>query len=205
MYWLPKLHKNPYKARFIANSSCNACNERNAFYTSKHQNQYQLWSYQNMCEALTYLLDNVFIRFGTKLCRQIVGIPMGTNCAPLIVDLFLFRHERDFMASLSYDKEAEIIHAFNSSSRYLDDLLNIDSPDFEDMVRRIYPPELQLNKANASDTEAPFWIYIYLFQTGLFHPKFMISAMTGFGIVNLSFLDGGFPRSTSYCVNITFS
>ena len=62
---------------------------------------------------------------------------------------------------------------------YLDGLLNIDNPYFEGMVGRIYPPELQLNKVNASDTEAPFfWIYIYLFQTGLFYSKFMISAMT---------------------------
>ena len=60
------------------------------------------------------------------------------------------------MASLSYNKEAEIIQAFNFTSRYLDDLLNIDNPYFENMVGRIYPSELQLNKANASDTEAPF-------------------------------------------------
>ena len=60
------------------------------------------------------------------------------------------------MAPLSYNKEAEIIQAFNSTSRYLDDLLNIDNPYFEGMVGRIYPHELQLNKANASDTEAPF-------------------------------------------------
>ena len=49
-----------------------------------------------------------------KFYRQIVGIPMGTNCAPLIADLFLFCYERDFMASLSYNKEAEIIQAFKS-------------------------------------------------------------------------------------------
>ena len=54
-----------------------------------------------MCEALTCLLDNILIRFGAKLYRQIVGIPMGTNYAPLIADLFLFCYERDFMASLS--------------------------------------------------------------------------------------------------------
>ena len=53
-------------------------------------------------------------------------------------------------------KQAEIIEAFKSTSRYLDDLLNIDNPYFEGMVNRIYPPELQLNKANTSDTEAPF-------------------------------------------------
>ena len=50
-----------------------------------------------MCDALHYLLENIFIRFGSKLYRQIVGIPMGTNCAPLVADLFLFCHERDFM------------------------------------------------------------------------------------------------------------
>ena len=75
-----------------------------------------------MFEALRYLLDNIFIRFGTKLCRQIVGIPMGTNCVPLIADLFLFCFERDCMMLFSYNKEADIIQAFNSTSRYLDDL-----------------------------------------------------------------------------------
>ena len=107
-------------------------------------------------EALIYLLDNIYIRFGTKLYRQIVGIPMGTNCVPLVADLFLFCYERDFMTSLSDVKQAEIIEAFKSKCRYLDDLLNIDNPYFEGMVNRIYPPELQLNKANTSDTEAPF-------------------------------------------------
>ena len=138
-----------------------------------------LWSCQNVCEALIYLLDNIYIRFGTKLYRQIVGIPMGTNCAPLVADLFLFCYEREFMTSLSDVKQAEIIEAFKSTSRYLDDLLNLDNPYLEDVVNRIYPPELQLNKANTSDSEAPFfWICIYLFQADLFHLKFMKSAMT---------------------------
>ena len=50
---------------------------------------YHLWSCQNVCDALSFLLDNIYIRFGTNLYRQIVGIPMGTNCAPLVADLFL--------------------------------------------------------------------------------------------------------------------
>ena len=55
---------------------------------------------------------------------------MGTNCAPLVSDLFLFCYERDFMTSLSGVKQAEIIEAFKSTSRYLDELLNIDNPYF---------------------------------------------------------------------------
>ena len=57
-----------------------------------------------MCEALIYLLDNIYIRFGTKLYRKIVGIPMGTNCAPLVADLFLFCYERNFMTSVTLSK-----------------------------------------------------------------------------------------------------
>ena len=81
---------------------------------------------------------------------------MGTNCAPLVSDLFLFCHERDFMLSLSDNYQTDIIKTFNSTSRYLGDLLNINNPYFEQMVSQIYPTELQLNKTNSSDTEAPF-------------------------------------------------
>ena len=81
---------------------------------------------------------------------------MGTNCASLLADLFMFCYERDFM-SMSDNNQTDIIEAFNSTSRYLDDdLLNIDNPYFEQMVGQIYPTELQLNKVNSSDTEAPF-------------------------------------------------
>ena len=81
---------------------------------------------------------------------------MGTNCAPIVADLFLIWYERDFMMSPSVDKDAEVNEAFNSTSRYLDDLLNIDNTYFDGIVKQIYPSELQLKKANSSDTEAPF-------------------------------------------------
>ena len=87
----------------------------------------------------------------------------GTNCAPLVADLFLFCYERDFMTSLSDVKQAESIEAFKSTSTYLDDLLNIDNHYFEGMVNRIYPPELQLNKANTSDTESPFFGFAFIY------------------------------------------
>ena len=68
----------------------------------------------------------------------------------------MFCYERDFVLSLSDNNQTDIIEALNSTSGYLDDLLNIDNPYFEQMVDQIYPTELQLNKANSTDTEAPF-------------------------------------------------
>ena len=79
---------------------------------------------------------------------------MGSNYAPLVADLFLC--ERGFMMSLSDDKQADVIEAFNTTSRYLDDILNINNVYSDKMVSQIYLSELQLNKANTSDTAATF-------------------------------------------------
>ena len=67
---------------------------------------------------------------------------MGTNCARLVADLLLFCYERDFMLSLSEDNHSGVIEAFSSTSRYLDDPLNIDNNFFDSMANRIYPSEL---------------------------------------------------------------
>ena len=108
--------------------------------------------FRDMYDALHYLLDNTSIRFGS-LNRQIVGIPTGTNCAPLAADLFfLFCYERDFMLSLSDNNQTGSIKALNPSSRYLDGLLYINNPYMEQMAGQIYlyPSELQLNNLQAN-------------------------------------------------------
>ena len=69
-----------------------ACNDINAFFTSE---KYIAWSCLNVCDTLSFLLANIFIQFGTKLKRQVLGIPIGTNCAPMVANLFLFCYERD--------------------------------------------------------------------------------------------------------------
>ena len=129
---------------------------------------------------------------------------MGTNCAPLVADLFLFCHERDFMKSLSPGNQTDIIEAFNSISRYLDNLLYIDNIHFDQMVNRIYPTELQLNRANSSDTEAPFLDLDLFISNGTVSTKIYDKQEDfDFDIVNFPFLDGDVPRRTSYGVYIS--
>ena len=67
---------------------------------------------------------------------------MGTNCAPLVADLFLYHYERDFMASLNHGNQTAVTETFNSTSRYLGDRLSIDNPYLKSMVNQIYPTEL---------------------------------------------------------------
>ena len=108
------------------------------------------------------------------------------------------------MLSLSDNNQADIIEAFNSTSRYLDDLLNIDNPYFEQMVGQMYPTELQLNKANSSDTEAPFLDLNLSITNGIVSSK-IYDKLDDFNFekVNFPFLDGDVPRSPSYGVYIS--
>ena len=108
------------------------------------------------------------------------------------------------MMFLSNDKQADVIDAFNTTSRYLDDILNTNNVYFHNMVSQIYPSKIQLNKANTSYKEAAFLglhlsISNDIVSTKIYdkHDDF------DFEIVNFPFLDGDVPRSTSYGVYIS--
>ena len=132
---------------------------------------------------------------------------MGTNCAPLVAYLFLFCNERDYMKSLSRENQADIIEAFNSTSRYLDDLLNIDNINFEhSLLLRLTEytqTELQLNKANSSDTVAFLDLNLSISYGTVLTKIYDKRDDFDFDIVNFPFLDGDVPRCTSYGVNIS--
>ena len=106
--------------------------------------------------------------------------------------------------SLSDDKQADVIDAFNSTSRYLDDILNINNVYFDNMVSQVYPSELHLNKANTSDTKAAFLDMHLSISDDIVSTKIYDKRDDfDFEIVNLPFLDGDVPRSTSYGVYIS--
>ena len=122
----------------------------------------------------------------------------------LFVDLFLFCYERDFMKFFSRENQADIIEAFNSTSRYLDVLLNIDNIYFEFIVDRIYRAEFQLNKANSSDTEAPVLDLNLSISNGTVSTKIYDKRDDfDFLIVNFPFLDSEVPLFTSYGVYLS--
>ena len=123
---------------------------------------------------------------------------MGTNCVTLVADLFQFCYERDFIQEKRYD----MIDAFNSTSRYLDDLLNINNFHFEQTVHRIYPADLQLNKANASDTEATFLDLNLSIHNDTVATK-IYDIRDDFDFVNFPFLVGDVHRRPSYGVYIS--
>ena len=108
------------------------------------------------------------------------------------------------MMSLSDDKQADVIDAFNTSSRYLDAILDINNVYFDNISSQIYPSELQLNNANTFDTKAAFLdLHLSISNNILTTKIYDKHDDFDFETVNVPFLDGDVPRSTSYGVYIS--
>ena len=99
-------------------------------------------------------IDNMCVSFGGALFQQVVGIPMGTNCAPLLADSFLYSYESEFLQNLVNDKNIDEVRAFNFTYRYIDDVLSINNSRFAEFLPLIYPPELEIK-----ETTDHFWTY----------------------------------------------
>ena len=76
---------------------------------------------------LDFLIDNIFVTFEGRVFQQAVGIPMGTNCAPLLSNLFLYYYEADFIQELLRKKDKKFAISFNSTFRYIDDVLSLSN------------------------------------------------------------------------------
>ena len=125
---------------------------------------------------------------------------------PLLLRICFYFVMKEFHEALSREDQADIIEAFNCTSRYIDDLLNIDNIYFEHMVDRIYAAELQLNKANSSNTEAPFLNLNLSISNGMVSTKLYDKREDfDFDTANFPFLDGDVPRRTAYGVYIHVS
>ena len=151
----------------------------------------------------------IYVQFDSMVYQQIVGIPMCTNCAQLIADLFIYCYERDFMSDLHKSKSHNLIVMSNDTfctSRYLDDIFTIDNPEFEKYIPDINPAELQLNKANTSDNETSFVdLIIKVIGSGIHTCTSVNDKRNGFGfpIVNFPWMSGDIPRLPWYGIYIS--
>ena len=115
--------------------------------------------------------------------------------------MILILYKEDATIECKKSNQSEVIDVFNSTSWYLDDLLNIDNIFFGSMINHVDPSELQLNKANISDTEASFLDLHLSVLDGFVKTKIFDNRDDfEFDIVNFPFIDGDVPRSTSYAV-----
>jgi hypothetical protein len=101
-----------------------------------------------------FLVDNIIVVVSEQVFQQSVGISMGTNCAPLLADLFLYSDEAEFMQTLLHEKKRSLEVVFNWTFRYIDDVLPINNAHFHSYVDSICPSELEIKDTTRSSTSA---------------------------------------------------
>ena len=171
-----------------------------AFFSSKIYQGYQNWDVTRFIELLEFLIGNIYVKFGSTLYQQHIGIPMGTNCAPLLADLYLFTYEYDYMQRLIKKKELHKAKSFNFTYRYIDDLITIQNSYINDAVKEIYPPSLEL-KETTDSPDGTSYLDLYLFKddNGFISRRLYDKRDDyNFAIVNYPFLDSNIPTGPAY-------
>ena len=152
---------------------------------------------------MEYLIGNIFIKVGNKVFRQTVGIPMGTDCAPQLANLFLLQHELSYMKRLMRDN-LHVAKKFSNTVRYIDDLLTLNNTRFEEEICNIYPPELTLKKTTESETSLSYLdINISICGGKYVTEVFDKRDSFNFNIVNFPYMCSNIPAKPTYGVYVS--
>ena len=105
-----------------------------------------MYTADNICKMIQFLIDNIFVQFGGFFFHQVIGIPMGTNCAPLLANLFLYSYENEFLDNMIKSGHRRLARSFKLCYRWIDDLIVINNKKFLDYLKEIYPSKLTIEK-----------------------------------------------------------
>ena len=126
------------------------------YFVKVHSAPKNKYTEDDIIHMLEFLVDNIFVAFEGKVFQHKVGIPMGTNCAPLLADIFLYSYEAEFIQSLLSAGKEQLASQFNFTYRSIDDVLSINNPDFRIYLGQMYPAELKIKDTTEINTSASY-------------------------------------------------
>ena len=151
---------------------------------------------------MEYLIDNIFVELGGRIFQQTIGIPMGTNFAPLLADLFLYSYEAEFVQSLLQAGKKHLAQQFNF--RYIDDVLSLKNTKFAEYLEFIYPRELEIKETTETATSSSYLdCYLYIDNIKLTTRLNDKRDDFNFPIVNFPFLSSNIPSAPAYGVYVS--
>ena len=176
--------------------------ENDARWTSAPKKNTLYMDCSKVTRLMRWLIDNIYVTFGDRCFRQIIGIPMGTDCAPFLANLFLFSYEYKWIDKQRRLNNHHILNKFKVCGRYIDDLLLVNNDDL--MIRymsEIYPKELILVPDDSDGMTAPFLdlqliIENHTISSSIFDKRDAFD----FPIVNFPTLTGNIPKKSAYGV-----
>ena len=155
----------------------------------------------DIVRMIEFLIDNIFVESGGVIFQQVIVIPMGTNCAPLLADLFLYSYEAEFIQTLIKSGKRYLAKSFSFTYRYIDDVLAINNPKFGNYIDDIYPAELEIKDTTDADHRASY-LDLDLSYDRDKRLKVKLYDFT-FNFVNFPFLSSNIPQSPAYGVYVS--
>ena len=125
-----------------------------------------MYTADNICKMIEFLIDNIFVQFGGCLFCQVIGIPMGTNCSPLLADLFLYPYKNEVLDNMITSGHRGFARSFNLCYGYIDDLIVLNNKTFLDDLKDIYLSQLTAEKANKSGHLADYIDLTFIIDSG---------------------------------------
>ena len=173
-----------------------------SYFTSDPLNSDNKYTANDICKMTEFIVDNIYVRFGGQLFQQMVGIPIGTNCAPLLADLFLYSYKNELLDKLVKEGKRKLARKFNLSYCYIDDLISFNNKRFKEFISDIYPKELTISESTESTSIASYLDLLFIrdksnnIMTKLFEKRDAF----GFHIVNFPFMSSNIPSAPAYGV-----
>ena len=164
-----------------------------------------MFAADSICRMVEFLIDGVFVQFGGRLFRRVIGIPVGTSCAPLLADLFLYSYENGFLGSVIRSGHRRLAGSFNLCCGCVGGLVVFNNKKFLDYLKEIYPSQLTVEKAGRSDHLADYLDLTFIIDSGgkLSTRLYDKRDDFDFHIVNFPFLSSNIPSGPSYGVYIS--
>ena len=178
----------------------------NAHFSDKKSNKATVtFTSLELIEAINYIIDNSYVCFNGKVFRQIIGVPMGTHCAPYLANIFLYGYEKRFIDNLIFNNKNKEASMLKNLFRYQDDLIVFnDKGYFDQVIKEIYPSELVLKNTNISARKSNYLDLTISIVNGKFKYKLFDKRQDfPFNVINYPFINGNVPRVPTYGVYLS--
>ena len=176
--------------------------KNNAKWTNSPRKNTNAFSDKDVINLMCWLIDNIYVKFGDKLFRQVIGIPMGTDCAPYLANLFLYSYEYKWIDNKRKHNHQNVLKLFKYCCRYIDDLGLINNNDkMMEVMSEIYPKELKLVPDNSNGLTTSILDLLLQIQDGHISTSIFDKRDDfDFPIVNFPNLSGNIPKKNAYGV-----
>ena len=175
---------------------------KSCYFSNRRDNNKVTFTASGLIEHVKFLVDNAYVEFNGQIYKQIIGVPMGTNCGPYLANIFLHYYEQSYIMRMVDNEEWDTLHSLEALFRYQDDCLVFeDNGVFGRVLSDIYPNEMEVENTNISTCVSTYLdLYISVYKGKYSYKVFDKRKNFDFNVINYPFIPSNIPTYATYGV-----